>query len=196
MENTERQQATEHPWLHSVDHEDHENPWCPLGGELNLVPQHQLHREESPVASPLPDKAEESPPPSPHSYDFLETLLGSCITAWFRNCTHLDRKNLQRVERMAEKVIGVTLPSISDIYTTRCILKATSIVKDATNPSRRLFSPPPSGRRYLTIRSVTTGLRNNFFPQAIRLLNAQGLIYLMTSVALLYAILHHCFVFI
>ena len=65
----------------------------------------------------------------------VESPLGSCITAWFENCTRLDHKNLQRLVRMAEKIIRVTLPSISDVYTTHCIRKATSTMKDPTHPS-------------------------------------------------------------
>ncbi|KAI4887691.1 hypothetical protein NFI96_025015, partial [Prochilodus magdalenae] len=61
----------------------------------------------------------------------IESILSSCITAWFGNCTASDRKSLQRVVRTAEKIISVSLPTVMDIYTTRCIRKATSIVKPA-----------------------------------------------------------------
>ncbi|KAI4883195.1 hypothetical protein NFI96_000241 [Prochilodus magdalenae] len=49
----------------------------------------------------------------------IESILSSCITAWFGNCTASDRKSLQQVVRTAEKIIGVSLPTITDIYTTR-----------------------------------------------------------------------------
>ncbi|KAK3530512.1 hypothetical protein QTP86_027876 [Hemibagrus guttatus] len=48
----------------------------------------------------------------------IEIILSSCITAWFGNCTILDCKTLQRIVRTAEKIIGVSLPSIMDMYTT------------------------------------------------------------------------------
>ncbi|KAI4904352.1 hypothetical protein NFI96_032396 [Prochilodus magdalenae] len=70
----------------------------------------------------------------------IESILSSCITAWFGNCTASDRKSLQRVVRTAEKIICVSLPTITDIYTTRCIRKATSIVDDHTHPSHTLFT--------------------------------------------------------
>ncbi|KAK3541844.1 hypothetical protein QTP86_008051 [Hemibagrus guttatus] len=57
----------------------------------------------------------------------IESILSSCITAWFENCTVLDHKTLQQIVRTAEKIIGVSLPSITDIYSTRCICKANSI---------------------------------------------------------------------
>ncbi|KAK3521488.1 hypothetical protein QTP70_006826 [Hemibagrus guttatus] len=75
------------------------------------------------------------------------TIKSSCITAWFRNCTVSDRKTLQRIVRTAEKIIGVSLRSITDIYSTRCIQKANSIVDDPTHPSHTLFTLLPSGKR-------------------------------------------------
>ncbi|KAK3551887.1 hypothetical protein QTP70_031649, partial [Hemibagrus guttatus] len=76
----------------------------------------------------------------------IESILNSCITAWFGNCTVSDRKTLQQILRTAEKIIGVSLPSITDIYTTRCIRKANSIVADPTHPSHTLFTLLPSGK--------------------------------------------------
>ncbi|KAK3539718.1 hypothetical protein QTP70_012048 [Hemibagrus guttatus] len=63
----------------------------------------------------------------------IESVLSSCITAWFGNCTISDRKTLQRIVKTAEKIIGVSLPSITDMYTTRCIRKTNSIVDDPTH---------------------------------------------------------------
>uniref|UniRef100_A0A3B1JXT7 Reverse transcriptase domain-containing protein n=1 Tax=Astyanax mexicanus TaxID=7994 RepID=A0A3B1JXT7_ASTMX len=103
----------------------------------------------------------------------IESILSSCITAWFGTCTVSDPKTLQRIVRTAERIIGVSLPSITDIYTTRSIRKATSIVNDPTHPSHELFSLLPSGRRYRSIRSSTTRFCNSFYPQAMRLLNCR-----------------------
>ncbi|KAK3542088.1 hypothetical protein QTP86_013386 [Hemibagrus guttatus] len=74
----------------------------------------------------------------------IESILSSCITAWFENCTVLDQKTLQRIVRTAEKINGVSLPSITD--TTRCIRKANSIVDDPTHPSHTLFTILLSGK--------------------------------------------------
>ncbi|KAI4900272.1 hypothetical protein NFI96_023152 [Prochilodus magdalenae] len=70
----------------------------------------------------------------------VESILSCCIIAWFGNCNASDRKNLQRIVRTAEKIIGVCLPSVTDIYTTRCTSKAISTVKDPTHPSHGLSS--------------------------------------------------------
>ncbi|KAL7829372.1 hypothetical protein AOLI_G00302570 [Acnodon oligacanthus] len=36
----------------------------------------------------------------------VESILSSCVIAWFENCTGSDRKNLQRIRRTAEKIMG------------------------------------------------------------------------------------------
>ncbi|KAI5611468.1 gastrula zinc finger protein XlCGF28.1-like [Silurus asotus] len=92
----------------------------------------------------------------------IESILSS-LTAWFGNCTVSYRKTLQRIVRTAEKIIGVSLPSIMDIYTTRCIRKAHSIVDDRTHPSHTYFTLLPSGKRFRSIQAVTTRLCNSFF---------------------------------
>ncbi|KAI4878453.1 hypothetical protein NFI96_000505 [Prochilodus magdalenae] len=76
----------------------------------------------------------------------VESILSSCIIAWFGNCNASDRKTLQRIVRTAEKTTGVSFPSVTDNYTTRCTCKAISIVKDPTHPSHGLSSLMPSGR--------------------------------------------------
>ncbi|KAK3518456.1 hypothetical protein QTP70_000643 [Hemibagrus guttatus] len=75
----------------------------------------------------------------------IKSVLSSCITAWFRNCTASGRKTLQWIVKTADKIIGVFLPSITDMYTTRCIRKANSIVD---NPTHTLFTLMPSEKKH------------------------------------------------
>ncbi len=80
----------------------------------------------------------------------VESILTRCITAWFGNSTAGNRRALQRW----------------------CTRKARRIIKDSSHPSHRLLSLLPSGRRFRSIRSRTSRLRDSFFPQAIRLMNS------------------------
>ncbi len=59
-----------------------------------------------------------------------ESVLTSCITVWYGNCSAADRKTLQRTVNTTAKIIGAPLPSILDIFLTRCSSKANSIMKD------------------------------------------------------------------
>uniref|UniRef100_A0A669C0V1 Ig-like domain-containing protein n=1 Tax=Oreochromis niloticus TaxID=8128 RepID=A0A669C0V1_ORENI len=101
----------------------------------------------------------------------IESILTGCITTWYGNTTAYNRKALQRVVRCAERIIGGELPSLQDIYRKRCLRKAGRIIKDSSHPSHKLFRLLPSGRRFCSIRSRTSRLRDSFFHQAIRLLN-------------------------
>ncbi len=99
----------------------------------------------------------------------IESVLTSCITVWYGNCSAANRKTLQWT---AAKIIGAPLPSILDIFLALCSSKANSIVKDPTHPSHGLFQLLLSGRRYRSIRARSTRLLNSFSPEAVRALNS------------------------
>ncbi|KAL0154639.1 hypothetical protein M9458_048902 [Cirrhinus mrigala] len=76
--------------------------------------------------------------PAPIMYTFyrgtIESILTSCITVWFGACNASCRKTLQRIVRAAERIIGVPLPSLQDIYSTRLTKKALCIAADPSHP--------------------------------------------------------------
>ena len=101
----------------------------------------------------------------------IESILTGCITAWYGSCTALKRKALQRVVNAARRITRSELPSMEVLYQQRSRKKASKILKDPFHPSHKLFCLLPSGRRFRSIRTRTTRLKDSFFPQAIRLLN-------------------------
>ncbi len=103
----------------------------------------------------------------------VESILTGCITAWYGNCTALNRKAMHRIVQKAQHIVGGELPSLQDIYTQRCVRKARKIIRDSCHPSHELFSLLPSGRRYHSIRTRTSRMRDSSFSQAIRLLNSR-----------------------
>ncbi|KAI3371234.1 hypothetical protein L3Q82_023539 [Scortum barcoo] len=119
-------------------------------------------------------KRASAPPPIMTTFyrGTIESILTTCITVWGGSYTVHNRKALQRIVRTAERIIGVPLPSLQDLYTTRLTRKAITIVNDASHPAHSLFSLLPSGKRYRSLRSRTTRLTNSFIHQAVRLLNS------------------------
>ena len=81
------------------------------------------------------------------------------------------RKKLQKVVNVAQSNMQTSLPFTDSVYTSRCLGKAASIIKDPTHPGHSLFHLLPSGKRYKSLRSRTNQHKNSFFPAAIRLLN-------------------------
>ncbi len=102
----------------------------------------------------------------------IESILTSCITVWYGACNASCRKSLQRIVRAAEKIVGVSLPSLQDIYSTRLTRKALSIAGDPTHPTHSFFSLLPSGRRLRSLQARTSRLKNSFIHQAVRKLNS------------------------
>ncbi len=102
----------------------------------------------------------------------IESILTSCITVWYGACNASCRKTLQRIVRAAEKIIGVSLPSLQDIYSTCLTRKALCIAGDPTHPTHSFFSLLPSGRRLRSLQARTSGLKDSFIHQAVRKLNS------------------------
>ncbi len=98
----------------------------------------------------------------------IESILTSCITVWYGACNASCRKSLQRIVRAAEKIVGVSLPSLQDIYSTRLTRKALS----PTHPTHSFFSLLPSGRRLRSLQARTSRLKDSFIHQAVRKLNS------------------------
>ena len=82
-----------------------------------------------------------------------------------------DRKAIQRVVRMAEKIIGCALPSIGEIFRSRCWLTASSIIQDHNHPGHPIVLPLWSGHWFHSIQTRTSRFKNSFYPQAVHLLN-------------------------
>ncbi len=68
----------------------------------------------------------------------IESVLTTCMTVWYGNCSAADRKTLQRTVNTAAKIIGAPLPSILDIFLARCSSKT----RDASIRSSGSVSAP------------------------------------------------------
>ncbi|XP_027131739.1 uncharacterized protein LOC113744876 [Larimichthys crocea] len=103
----------------------------------------------------------------------IESILTNCISVWCGGCRASDWKNVRRVVRTAENIIGTSLPSIQDVAQKRCMARAVNISRDSSHPHHGLFSLLASGKRFRSIRCRTTRFCNSFVPQAIRQLNCK-----------------------
>ncbi len=102
----------------------------------------------------------------------IESVLTRCISVWYGNGSNQDCKALQTVVRLSERISGLVLPSLHDIYLKRCKSRAVKIIKDSNHPGNCLFILLPFGKRFRSMMAKTERLRRSFFPHAIRLLNS------------------------
>ncbi len=101
----------------------------------------------------------------------IESVLCSSITVWFGSASKSDIRRLQRTVRTAERIIGVHLPSLQDLYYSRVKKRGGNIITDPSHPGHDLFALLPSGRRYRSLCTRTSRHKNSFFPYAISSLN-------------------------
>ncbi|KAK0137685.1 hypothetical protein N1851_026115 [Merluccius polli] len=90
------------------------------------------------------------------------------VTVWYGSCTAQDKKDLTRVVKTAQGIVGGPLPNLDSLYTSRLQKKARCIATDPTHPGYGLFVPLPSRKRYRHLNSRTNRLKNSFFPRAVR----------------------------
>ncbi|KAI5614034.1 gastrula zinc finger protein XlCGF28.1-like [Silurus asotus] len=103
----------------------------------------------------------------------IESILNSCITAWFGNCTG-SQDPTEDSEDSLEDHRSLSPLYHGHLHYTLNPQSTHSIVDDHTHPSHTLFTLLPSGKWFRSIWAITTRLCNSFFPQAISLLNTQN----------------------
>ncbi len=121
---------------------------------------HRLHCEKGPAEAVLPSPAEEVQELLKQFYSaIIESVLCTSIIVWFSSATKSDLRRLQRIDRTAERIIGTTIPTLQELYSSRMSKRAGKITLDPSHPAHSLFELLPSGWRYraLSTRTASTG---------------------------------------
>lgn len=90
----------------------------------------------------------------------IESVLTYCISMWFSSFTTAHKKSIKRIMNMAQKVIGHSLFSLEDLYSTHSLRSAYKIIKDSTHPGHKMFELLPSGRFYWHLKMKTNRLKS------------------------------------
>ncbi len=94
----------------------------------------------------------------------IESVLCSSITVWFGSASKSDIRRLQRIVKAAERIIGVHLPSLQDLYNSKVKKWAGNIITDPSHPGHNLFGLLASGRHYRSLCTRTRRHSNRFSP--------------------------------
>ena len=105
--------------------------------------------------------------------NLIEGILTFNMAMWYGNLNLKCRGKLQRIVKLASKIIGKTQKQLSCIYNEVLRKKAVKIVNDPSHPLHREFEILPSGRRYRTPKTNRNRniFKNSFIPNAIKVLN-------------------------
>ena len=69
----------------------------------------------------------------------IESILTHCMCVWYTSCTVAQKKVLQRVINIAQKIVGCPLPTLEELHSSRCLKKAQNSIKDTPHPGHSLF---------------------------------------------------------
>ncbi len=101
----------------------------------------------------------------------IESVLCSSITVWFGSASKSDIRRLQRTVRTAERIIGVHLPSLQDLYYSR--VKKRQVTSSQTpltlDTTCLRFSLQADATDLCALEHL--GIKTVFFPYAISSLN-------------------------
>ena len=81
----------------------------------------------------------------------VESIIGYCISCWGGSITKSNHNQLNRVIKVARKIIGRALPGVHDLYMKSVSNKVTTILSDNSHPLRSNFTMMMSGTRYHSI---------------------------------------------
>ncbi len=84
------------------------------------------------------------------SFKYLGVNISEDLT-W---TTHIQTQ-VKKAVRLAERILGSSLPSLQDIYLKRYKSRAVKIIKDSNHPGNRLFILLPSGKRFRSLMAKT-----------------------------------------
>ncbi len=93
----------------------------------------------------------------------IESVLCTSMTVWFSSATKYDLRRLHWIVWTAERIIGTTLPTLQELYSSRVSKRARKIILDPSHLAHSLFELLPSGRSYKALSTRTSRHRNGFF---------------------------------
>jgi len=97
----------------------------------------------------------------------IESVLNYECMVWFSSCTSEKRKDLQRIIKTAQKIIGAPVRPLKHIHSAWLSNRAEEIRSDCSDPGQGLFDIHPCGR-LIVMKARTERLKNNFFSGAMK----------------------------
>ena len=106
---------------------------------------------------------------------FYQALIQSVLTynliCYFGNGTQLNRDHMDRVRRVAQRIIGQDLPSLSNLFEQRVLSKMEKIMKDQSHPLNKNYTFNRSGIRLRVPRTNRARFRQSFVANSIHMFN-------------------------
>ena len=104
---------------------------------------------------------------------FVLPVLTFSMVCWFGSLNDKERKRLNGIVHVCEKIVGSSLQTLEDLYRVKSISKSNKIINESSHVLNYCFDLLPSRRRFRQLKFRTNRFRNTFIPNSINLLNSK-----------------------
>ena len=101
----------------------------------------------------------------------IESVVIFGIVVWYRGVSIVDKTHMERVRKIAQRIIGLPVNVFTDIFNQRVLSKAKNVMKDSHHPLNVHYELLPSGRRLRNVACRTKRRAESFVPFSIFLCN-------------------------
>ena len=101
----------------------------------------------------------------------IQSILSYNLVCYYGNATQQNQNRLDRVRRVAQRIIGDDLSSITNLFEQRLLSKLDKIMKDQSHPLNQQYSFNRSGIRLRVPRTNRKRFRLSFVPNSIHTFN-------------------------
>lgn len=98
------------------------------------------------------------------------------VSHWFDSATKQNKQRLQQTIRAAERITGINLRNIQELYNSRLMKQAEKITADPTHTGHNLFQLLPCGWHYRTRQNNQT--QGQFLSAGCHSINLKSMLHL------------------
>ena len=100
----------------------------------------------------------------------IQSIMTFCFIVWYSELTVKNKQKLERVTKLAAKIIGMDVKELQGIFEANALTKLNLIMKDSTHPLHALVVVNKSGR-IRPLQNRTKRFRMLFLPNVCHLFN-------------------------
>ena len=99
----------------------------------------------------------------------VSSIITFAMTCWYGNATKLNRCRIDRLIKNASRTVQVQLPTLEELFKSRCLSMLNKILQDNTHPLHDNYILSSRSGRLLSIKARTERFKNSFLPLSVRI---------------------------
>ena len=76
----------------------------------------------------------------------FHTSVTQSVAVWYNSASVMDKQQVDKIRKVAQKIIGSHFTTLNDIYDTKIMCKVKSVINDTSHPLYSCYQWLPSGK--------------------------------------------------